>query len=126
MTIMMIMLALLSLEIIILMFMIYFATLPLFLFLFTMGLRMLSIFLLGFIIMFVIFTLLGIKPELTIEWWIMHVRELTKKPFVAILMSIGVIAISIIAGAALALLTERIFLLPIMKKMNYWVLTNLK
>lgn len=124
--IMMVMGALLLLELIILLSMIYFAGLPFFLFLFTLGLRIVSIALLGFIVVFIVFTALGIRPELTIEWWILHVREFTRKPFAVIFISIAALMFSIISGAALAIITENFFLLPIMKKLNLWILTNIK
>ena len=124
--IMMVMGALLLLELIILLSMIYFAGLPFFLFLFTLGLRIVSIALLGFIVVFIVFTALGIRPELTIEWCRAHVRYYTTKHFAVIFISIAALMFSIISGAALAIITENFFLLPIMKKLNLWILTNIK
>jgi hypothetical protein len=121
-----IMLSLFVVEFIVLMFMIYMSTMPIFLFLFTLALRLFSFFLLGFIVVFLLFTVAGIKPQFTIEWWIMHLHEYTKYFNSIVVISIIAILLSTILGGVLALLTERFFLLPHMKSLNHWVVTHFR
>ena len=115
-----------GIEFIVLMFVVFFANMSCLLFLFTLFLRIASFFLLGFSTLFLIFTLMGLQPKLTLEWWIMHLKDHTRFFGSVFVSSTVAIVVSVLLGAALALLTERFFLSSFMERLHQWVLTNLK
>jgi len=115
-----------GIEFIVLMFVVFFANMSFLLFLFTLFLRIASFFLLGFSTLFLIFTLMGLQPKLTLEWWIMHLKDHTRFFGSVFVSSTVAIVVSVLLGAALALLTERFFLFSFMERLHQWVLTNLK
>jgi ABC-type spermidine/putrescine transport system permease subunit II len=87
---------------------------------------MVSFFVRGFIAVFFVFTVSGIRPEMTLEWWIAHVREYLRSLIGSLLLSATIIALSICLGTGLALALEQAFLLPPLQAARHWVATHMK
>ncbi len=100
---------------------IFFSQLPFFLAVITVALRMFVFFLVMFVAAFLVFTVSGIRPELTLEWWIAHVKEYLRTFGGSVLLTAMLITLSICFGTAFALLLERIFLSSTFQGLRQWV-----
>jgi len=105
-----IMVALIGVELAALMSLVYFTKLPFFFLILAVIIKLFSFFLLGAVALFVILTMMGIKPKFTIEWWRQHMRELAHFFGTSVLATSMTIAGCVVMGVGIVFLLRTIYL----------------
>lgn len=98
-----------GIELAALMSLVYFTKLPFFFLLFAVAIRLFSFFLLGAVALFAILTMLGIKPQFTIEWWRQHMYELSRFLGTSVIATAMTIAGCIVMGVGIVLFLRTIY-----------------
>ena len=103
------MLTLIGLELAGLMSLVYFTKLPFFFLIFAVVIRLFSFFLIGAVALFALLTILGIKPQFTIEWWRQHMRELARFFGTSVIATVMIIAGCILMGLAIFFVLRKVY-----------------
>jgi len=117
-------------ELLIIVFLLYFATLPFFIFLIVVWLKLISFFLIGFIAVFLVMTIIGKKPEELVATWINNLRESMRFLPTSVILTFLLIILCTILGALFVYLLKRVYALSSVKAflapLQHWIAIQLK
>lgn len=120
-----VMIALVGLELTALMSLVYFTRIPFYFLIFAVMIRLVSFFLLGGVALFLILTMLGIKPDFTIEWWHQHMRDLARFFGTSLVSAALTIVACVLMGVGIVFLLKKIYtgtaLGTIVETIRVWV-----
>lgn len=112
-------------ELMVLLFLVYFSTMPFFLFIFVSAIKLLSFFLIGFIALFLVLTIIGKKPADLIASWFQALRESLKFFWTSIILTFTTLIVCTAVGFSIVYCLKRFYYLPdmqfIMRTVQQWV-----